>query len=57
LSSQRSRHRPQAHAVHRRSKSFAAGTGHCTDDTTRKFVTDQLAAFERCIVGVSKMKG
>jgi chromate reductase len=36
---------------------FDAATGSCTDETTRKFVTDQMAAFERWIGGVQRMKG
>lgn len=35
---------------------FAAG-GSCTDELTRKFVTDQLTAFERWIAGVQRMAG
>lgn len=31
--------------------------GRCTDETTRKFVGDQMAAFERWIVAVQRMKG
>ena len=30
--------------------------GRCTDDTTRKFVGDQMAAFQRWIAGVQRMK-
>ncbi len=36
---------------------FDAATGKCTDETTRRFVTDQMAAFERWIAAVSRMKG
>ena len=36
---------------------FEAVTGRCTDDTTRKFVTDQMAAFEHWIGVVARMKG
>jgi chromate reductase len=32
-------------------------TGRCTDDTTRKFATDLMAAFERWIAGVVRLKG
>ncbi len=31
-------------------------TGRCTDDTTRKFVGDQMAAFQRWIAGVRRMQ-
>ncbi|MBK9133030.1 MAG: NAD(P)H-dependent oxidoreductase [Betaproteobacteria bacterium] len=31
--------------------------GRCTDDTTKKFVGDQMAAFERWIAAVGRMKG
>jgi chromate reductase len=31
--------------------------GRCTDETTRKFVGDQMAAFERWIGAVQRMKG
>jgi len=31
-------------------------TGACTDETTRKFVTDLMAAFEHWIAGVARMK-
>lgn len=31
--------------------------GKCTDETTRKFVADQMAAFERWIAAVARMKG
>ncbi|MFO1267952.1 MAG: NAD(P)H-dependent oxidoreductase [Rubrivivax sp.] len=31
--------------------------GRCTDEGTRKFITDQMAAFERWIGAVAKMKG
>ena len=30
--------------------------GQCTDETTRKFVGDQMAAFERWIAGVGRMR-
>ena len=30
--------------------------GRCTDDTTRKFVTDQMAAFQRWIAAVGRMR-
>jgi chromate reductase len=36
---------------------FDAATGQCTDETTRKFATDLMAAFERWIAGVRRMKG
>ena len=36
---------------------FEAVTGRCTDDTTRKFVTDQMAAFEHWVGVVARMKG
>lgn len=36
---------------------FDPATGRCTDETTRKFMTDLLAAFERWIGSVSRMKG
>lgn len=35
---------------------FDAGTGRCTDETTRKFMTDLLAALERWIGAVGKMR-
>jgi chromate reductase, NAD(P)H dehydrogenase (quinone) len=31
--------------------------GRCTDETTRKFVGDQMASFERWIAGVARMRG
>ncbi|WP_235823580.1 NADPH-dependent FMN reductase [Azohydromonas sediminis] len=31
--------------------------GRCTDETTRRFVGDQMAAFERWIVAVQRMQG
>jgi chromate reductase len=31
--------------------------GRCTDEATRKFVGDQMAAFERWIAAVARMKG
>lgn len=36
---------------------FDAASGACTDETTRKFVTDQMAAFERWIAGARRMAG
>jgi chromate reductase, NAD(P)H dehydrogenase (quinone) len=36
---------------------FDAATGRCTDEVTRKFMTDQMAAFERWIGAVARMKG
>lgn len=36
---------------------FDAASGACTDDTTRRFVTDQMAAFERWIAAARRMKG
>lgn len=36
---------------------FDAASGKCTDETTRRFVTDQMAAFERWIAAVARMKG
>jgi chromate reductase, NAD(P)H dehydrogenase (quinone) len=36
---------------------FDAASGHCTDATTRRFVTDQMAAFERWIGAVARMRG
>jgi chromate reductase len=36
---------------------FDAGTGRCTDEVTRRFVTDQMVAFERWIGAVGRMKG
>lgn len=36
---------------------FDAATGRCTDETTRKFVSDEMAAFERWIAAVARMKG
>jgi chromate reductase len=36
---------------------FDAATGRCTDETTRKFATDLMAAFERWIAGARRMKG
>jgi chromate reductase len=36
---------------------FDAATGKCTDDVTRKFATDLMAAFDRWVRGVAKMKG
>ncbi len=35
---------------------FDAATGACTDETTRKFVGDQMAAFERWIAAVGRMR-
>lgn len=35
---------------------FDAATGRCTDETTRKFVTDQMAAFGQWIEAVQRMK-
>ena len=35
---------------------FDAATGECTDATTRKFVTDQMAAFERWIGATAKLR-
>jgi chromate reductase len=35
---------------------FDAASGRCTDETTRKIVTDQMAAFERWIAAVARMK-
>jgi chromate reductase, NAD(P)H dehydrogenase (quinone) len=35
---------------------FDAASGRCTDETTRKFATDLMAAFERWIAGVSRLK-
>jgi len=34
---------------------FDAATGRCTDETTRKFVTDQMASFGRWIAAVERM--
>jgi chromate reductase, NAD(P)H dehydrogenase (quinone) len=34
---------------------FDASSGRCADDTTRKFVGDQMAAFERWIAAVQRM--
>lgn len=36
---------------------FDAATGRCTDETTRKFAIDLMAAFERWITGARRMKG
>lgn len=36
---------------------FDAASGACTDETTRRFVGDQMAAFERWIAGAKRMKG
>jgi chromate reductase, NAD(P)H dehydrogenase (quinone) len=36
---------------------FDVASGRCTDETTRRFVTDQMAAFERWIGAVSRMRG
>ena len=36
---------------------FDAATGACTDETTRKFVGDQMKAFEAWIGGAKRMKG
>lgn len=36
---------------------FDAATGQCTDDTTRKFVGDQMLAFQKWIAGVQRMAG
>ena len=36
---------------------FDTATGRCTDETTRKFVSDQMAAFQRWIAAVARMKG
>jgi chromate reductase len=35
---------------------FDPASGHCTDETTRKFMTDLLASFERWIGSVARMK-
>jgi chromate reductase len=35
---------------------FDAATGACTDETTRKFVTDQMRAFEAWIAAVKRMR-
>lgn len=35
---------------------FEVATGRCTDEVTRKFVTDQMAAFERWIGALQKMR-
>jgi chromate reductase len=35
---------------------FDAGTGACTDETTRKFVAAQMTAFEAWIAGVKRMR-
>jgi chromate reductase, NAD(P)H dehydrogenase (quinone) len=35
---------------------FDAASGQCTDETTRKFVGDQMAAFQRWIAGAARMK-
>jgi chromate reductase, NAD(P)H dehydrogenase (quinone) len=35
---------------------FDAASGRCTDETTRKFVTDQMRAFEHWIGGVARLK-
>lgn len=35
---------------------FDAATGACTDETTRKFVGDQMKAFEAWIAGVKRMR-
>jgi chromate reductase len=34
---------------------FDAASGRCTDETTRKFATDLMAAFERWVAGVARM--
>jgi chromate reductase len=34
---------------------FDAASGRCTDETTRKFATDLLLAFESWIAGVCRM--
>lgn len=36
---------------------FDAATGQCTDEPTRKHITDQMAAFGRWIEGVGRMHG
>ena len=36
---------------------FEPATGRCTDEVTRKFVTDQMVAFERWIGAVQRMHG
>ena len=36
---------------------FDVASGKCTDETTRKFVTDQMAALQRWIGAVGRMKG
>lgn len=36
---------------------FDVAAGTCTDETARKFVSDQMASFERWIAGAKRMKG
>jgi chromate reductase len=47
--------KPEVFIAHAAGK-FDAATGACTDETTRKFVTDQMAAFERWIGGVQRFR-
>jgi chromate reductase, NAD(P)H dehydrogenase (quinone) len=35
---------------------FDTASGRCTDEATRRFVTDQMAAFERWIAAVARMR-
>jgi chromate reductase, NAD(P)H dehydrogenase (quinone) len=35
---------------------FDPATGDCTDETTRKFVADQMLAFQRWIAGVARLR-
>ena len=47
--------KPEVFIAHAAGK-FDAASGACTDETTRKFVTDQMSAFERWIRGVQRMR-
>jgi len=48
--------KPEVFIAHAATK-FDAASGACTDETTRKFVTDQMVAFERWIAAVRRMRG
>jgi chromate reductase len=47
--------KPEVFISHAAGK-FDAATGACTDDTTRKFVSDQMRAFEGWIAGVKRLR-
>ena len=47
--------KPEVFIGHAATK-FDAASGECTDETTRKFVRDQMLAFERWIAGVVRLQ-